>query len=137
MRPQILVLVAVVAGLLVSPAGASTVEIHLPLQVCELILKDAKLVEYFHVDVPGKTPIAVDSTFLHPDFSARQLDYPIKIVSGSRSGAVDTFRITRVDSTPDRIVIEFEYPVEGLRGRFTFAQRQGEWVIRKQKLWEV
>ena len=137
MRSHISLMMAGAATVIASLAGASTVEIHLPVEVCELILKDPEIVEYFHVDVPGRLPIVVDSTFLPPEFSPQRLDYPIKAASGPSSGMADAFRITRVDSTHDRIVVEFQYPLEGLRGRFTVVRKDEKWVIKKRKLWEM
>ena len=117
-------------------AGASTVAIHLPLQACEVILKDAEIVEYFHVEVPERTPVLVSSIFLHPDFSPRLVDYPIKVVSSTSPDAAAAFQLTSVDSNSKRIVVEFYYPVEGLRGRFTLVQQEGKWIVKKRKLWE-
>ena len=120
----------------VTSVQASVVETHLPLEVCELILTDKSVVEYFHVDLPERTPVQISAVFLHPDLSSRSLGYPFEIVPEISKEAARAFRLTRINVEPEKIVVEFIYPVEGLAGRFAMNQKDGQWVIRKRTLWE-
>ena len=120
----------------VTSVQASVVETHLPLEVCKLILTDKSLVEYFHVDLPERTPVRISAAFLHPDLSSRSLGYPFEIVPETFNKAARVFQLTRINVESDKIVVEFIYPAEGLGGRFAMIQKDGKWVIRKRKLWE-
>ena len=137
MRPQTgLWIVVGVAMVMTSLAGASTVEVHLPLQVCELIFNDSEIVEYFHLESRGEAPVLVAfPQLLHPGLEPR--GYSIKLVRGTSGAAAEAFQLTTVHVQPKRIVAEFEYPPEGLRGRFVFVNRLGKWSISERRLWEI
>lgn len=115
---------------------ASTVETPAPLEVWELILTDKSVLEYLHLDLPERTPVQISSMFLHPDLSSRRLGYPMEIVPATSQEATSAFQLTRVDVAVDMIVVELLYPIEGLKGRFTFSRQDDNWVVRKRKFWE-
>ena len=135
-RNSPIALATLAVAVFVTSVQASAVETHLPLEVCELILTDKSVVEYFHVDLPERTPIQISAVFLHPDLSSRSLGYPFEIVPEISNEATRAFQLTRINVEPDKIVVEFIYPVEGLGGRFAMNQKDGKWEIGERTLWE-
>ena len=136
LRNSSLAVATLAVAVFVTSVQASVFETHLPLEVCELILTDNSLVEYFHVDLPERTPVQISAVYLHPDLSSRSLGYPFEIVPEISNEAGRAFQLTRINVEPDNIVVEFIYPVEGLAGRIAMNQKDGQWVIRERTLWE-
>jgi hypothetical protein len=117
-------------------SSANFVELWPPIEVSELVLKDPAVLEYLHLDQPGRQPLIVSSTLSHPDLELLALGYAIKLVPGDSPAASNAFQFTKAKWSEDHATVEFSFPPEGLRGRFKFLRSAGRWTISARKLWE-
>jgi hypothetical protein len=115
---------------------ANTVELWGPIDLSELVLKDPRLLEYFHLEQPGRQPIVISSVLQHPDLEHLVLGYAIKVVPGNSPEASRAFQFTKLKWSGDHATVEISYPPEGVRGRFKLFRRGDRWTVSARKLWE-
>ncbi len=130
------ILGVVCAALLGGGAAASTVELFGPLEFYELVLKDAELMKYIHLDVPGRVPVGVCRVLTHPDLGRSDLPYAITLVEPNTAEVSQALCFTTVRSDGEHGMVEFSYPPEGISGRFTFERVAGIWKVKSRRIWE-
>ena len=133
---RVLAVVLFVMTVFVVPIEADYLDMYVPLEVCEIILKDERIIEYLHLDEPGRTPVPLSAAFVHPDLTSRHLGYPIKVVPAESGEADSAFQFVKLTKSQDRIEVELVYPIEGVAGLFVLVHQGDTWVIEKRTLWE-
>jgi hypothetical protein len=116
--------------------SANTVELWGPIELSELVLKDPAVLEYFHLEQPGRQPIIVSGSLQHPDLERLALGYAIKVVPGTSPEASRAFQFTKLKWSESDATVEISYPPEGLKGRYKFHRSADRWAISARKLWE-
>ena len=114
----------------------STVEAWVPSELVEQVLKDPKLVEYFHLEVPGREPVRLLDVLLPPDLEELALGYATVRVKAQTPEAALAFRFTKVDIGEKKAQVEIAYPMEGIQGRYRFAWKQEGWLLRDRRITE-
>lgn len=91
-----------------------------------LLLKE--LSDHYHVKLPGRDPLRIVKTPLVADHAIMMFGSDVVWIeeSAAKTGTA-FFRITGLTATKTKAKLSFEYPIEGVRGTVTFAQRFGEW----------
>ena len=136
MRMAIIVTVALGLAALSSSPRADFFDPWIPLDIVEQVFRDSALVEYFHVEVPGRLPILVSSTFSPPELEELHLGYAVKLVRGDSPEASRAFQFTKVEISENHAVVDVSYPPEGIRGRFKFVRNGERWTLKSRKIWE-
>jgi hypothetical protein len=87
------------------------------------------------VDLPERQPILILAGFM-PDVSSLDLPYQVRMVPQPSPSKDEVFQVSSVHKGPDRIVVQFKYPIEGLVGRFVLVRRNDDWVIDNREMKE-
>lgn len=91
-----------------------------------LLLKE--LSDHYHVKLPGRDPLRIVKTPLVAEHSLMMFGSDVVWIEESAAKAGTAFlRITGLSATKTKAKLSFEYPIEGVTGSVTFAQRFGEW----------
>ncbi len=97
-------------------------------KMLESTLLMSELSPYWHPKVPGRDPLRIVRTPLIAEHNLMMFGSTVLWIdeADAKSGTA-FFRITKLSATKTKATLTFEYPIEGVRGSVTFAQRFGEW----------
>jgi len=119
-----------------SSALANYVEAWVPLEIEIAILRDPALIQYFHLDTPGRLPVKVSALLSHPDLESADLGYSVKLVPEGSSEAPEAFQFGAYNVSADHAAVDVSYPTEGVIGRYSLVRRGKHWVVKSRSLSE-
>jgi len=104
-------------------------------KIAQLVLDLNTLQKYYHPELPGRKPLRMlKSGPMQNEPRLVMFGQPVEYVPvGSPT---PHFEFTRIDVTGDGAVVEFSYPVEGLRGTANLRKAGGSWQIEKSSVRE-
>jgi hypothetical protein len=126
----------IVFSLFASHVEASYAEFWVPDEIAKRILKDRRVIDYFHLELDQVEPIFICSGMVSPEFNTVDLGYSFRLVADDSPECETAFRFTRLETDDKRAYVMFEYPPEGLRGEYVFRRWVGRWWLKERKIWE-
>ena len=119
-----------------SSAPANFAEVWVPLEIEVAILRDPALIQYFHLDTPGRLPVKVSARLSHPDLESADLGYSVKLVPEGSSEAAEAFQFGAYEVSAHHAAVDVSYPIEGVFGRYSLVRRGKHWVVKSRSLRE-
>lgn len=108
-------------------------------QIVRLIIDLPELQPYYHAELPGRSPLRILKQESFPEkLLLSKFGAPIAYVKQEeiREGDEAYLDFNRIGLENDKVVVEFEYPVEGVAGKAEFSNQQGAWVIQRSEIVE-
>lgn len=108
-------------------------------QIVRLIIDHPDLQQYFHQELPGRSPLRILKRPSFPEkLSLSKFAVPVEYVR--RESVPDDEQayldFGKIDLENGKIIVEFEYPIEGVAGKAKLDSRQGAWTIERFEIVE-
>ena len=106
--------------------------------IYQLVIDLPELGQYYHADMPGRKPLVVlRNSLTESQPLLRKFGEPVKITSASALGPETPFlEFTRLEMVGDSAHVEFEYRIEGVRGRVALVREGVVWEVVAKELAE-
>ena len=108
-------------------------------QIVRLIIDHPDLQQYYHAELPGRSPLRILKQESFPEkLSLSKFGVPVDYLPREeiREGDEAYLDLKKIDLESGKIVVEFEYPIEGVAGKAEFGNQQGAWAIQRFEIVE-
>lgn len=108
-------------------------------QIVRLIIDHPNLQNYFHAELPGRSPLKVLRQESFPEsLPLSKFGVPVDYLKHEelRKGDKAYLDFKKIDLETDKAIVEFTYQVEGIVGRSELRRHQDAWVIEKFEIVE-
>ena len=98
-------------------------------------LDDIKLESFFHPDQPGRHSLCIYGPALPPNLSLEKFGRPVTVVN-SPDNCKNCLIIDTIIVADTTARLTLRYPIEGLRGEFSFTRTTDNWTLTSSNLTE-
>jgi len=106
-----------------------------PNRLVQQILNHSSLSNYWHTDLPNRTPLRMLQKHINPNHNLQVAGKKISLIS--QPSADVYFEIASFTKTNDIWIVNVNYPIEGVSGIFKAKlSTHSTWMITSTKLWE-
>ena len=116
-----------------SKSGASGDELKTVLQ---LVLEDAELDKYLHLEEPGRFPLKLSGKDVPSDIALLKAGQPVKIVEGEPAKKDAVLVVTKVDISGPIATVDYRYDVEGVVGTAHLKKASYGWELESSRIVE-
>ena len=108
-------------------------------QIVRLVIDIPDLQPYYHAELPDRSPLRILKQESFPEKLALfKFGVPVAYMKLEeiREGDEAYLDFNKISLENGKVVVEFEYPVEGIVGKVEFNSQNGVWVVQRAEVIE-
>ena len=108
-------------------------------QIVRLVIHIPDLQPYYHAELPDRSPLRILKQESFPEKLALfKFGVPVAYMKREeiREGDEAYLDFNKISLENGKVVVEFEYPVEGIVGKVEFNSQNGVWVVQRAEVIE-
>ena len=116
-----------------SSTGTSTDELK---TVMQLVIEDAELDKYLHLEEPGRFPLKIAGKELPSGIALTKAGQPVKVVDGEPAKKDAVLVITKIEIAAPDATVGYRFDIEGVVGTAHLKKASYGWELKSSRIVE-